>query len=79
MRGRSALAVCAGFLFWIGFAYFYYARDILGAAALCLLFVAAAALRGFFLRARRRPPRPPRPASDLPRYKFDDVKPKDFE
>lgn len=76
MERRSALAVWAGFIFWAGLAYFYYVRDLGGAATLALFFLAGAFAYGW---ARRRPPRPPRPGSDLPRFKFDNVKPKDFE
>ncbi|MBI2132089.1 MAG: hypothetical protein HYT99_04640 [Candidatus Tectomicrobia bacterium] len=76
MEGRSKLAACAGFVLWAGLAYFYYVRDLGGAIVLALLFAGWAALYGWM---RRRPPRPPRPKSDLPRFKFDDVKPKDFE
>lgn len=76
MGGRSALAVCAGFLFWVGLAYFYYVRDLGGAIVLALSFVAAVAVYSWM---RRRPRRPPRPKSDLPDFKFDNVTPKDFE
>ena len=76
MEGRSTLAICAGFLFWVGLAYFYYLRDLGGALILALTFAVAMAVIGWM---RRRPQRPPRPKSDLPDFKFDNVKPKDFE
>ncbi|OGL58628.1 MAG: hypothetical protein A3I72_13085 [Candidatus Tectomicrobia bacterium RIFCSPLOWO2_02_FULL_70_19] len=76
MGRRPALAVCAGFVFWAAFAYLYYVRDLGGAVVLSLFFIAGAV---FYRWVRRRPPPPVPPKSDLPPFKFDDVKPKDFE
>ena len=73
---KGALSIFAGFLFWAGLAYLYYTRNLGGALILALGFVAGMAVYGWM---RRRPKRPPRPRSDLPEFKFDNVKPKDFE
>ncbi|MDE0332194.1 MAG: hypothetical protein OXL41_10035 [Nitrospinae bacterium] len=87
-NGRSALGILAGFVFWLGIAYYFYQRDFMGA----LWFVAAYGLiYGIYrlithLLASNPKPRhmqdegvDPPPRSDLPDYDFENAKPKDFE
>ncbi len=82
MRRRSSGIAWAGFAFWLGMAYFFYRRDLAGAAGLALLFVLAAAALALVRRLRSGRPAAPRrrpPRSDLPEFNFKNVKPKDFE
>ena len=87
-NGRSIPGIVAGFLFWLGIAYYFYQRDFTGA----LWFVAACGLlygvwRLFFYLLASRPGPPhmqdedvdPPARSDLPEYDFKNVKPEDFE
>ena len=86
--GRSVPGIVAGFLFWLGIAYYFYQRDFAGA----FWFVVACGLlygvyRLFIHLLASRPKSPhmqdedvdPPPSSDLPEFDFKNVEPKDFE
>ncbi|MEE9240093.1 MAG: hypothetical protein V3U53_02770 [bacterium] len=74
--------ICAGFLFWLAIAYFFYHRNIMGAVYLAVIAGACAAGWWIFSCVRNSLPRrpDPPPQSDLPtEYDFKDTKPSDFE
>ncbi len=81
MESRSGMTICAGFLFWLALAYFYYQRDLTGIVSLAVIVAACAAGWWIFSSYRERQSRRPAPPpqSDLPDFDFKDTKPSDFE
>ncbi len=82
MNFRSGATFCAGFLFWLVLAYFFYHRNTMGIVSLAAIVGAGAAVWWVFSYIQRgRPARPtPPPQSDLPSdIDFKDIKPSDFE
>ena len=81
MESRSGMMKCAGFLFWLALAYFYYQRNISGIVSLAVVGVISVAGWWFYSSFRERQSRRPAPPpqSDLPDFDFKDTKPSDFE